>query len=72
LFAAAGSVVVGVAEAEPPVMAPGAWAAVRAIGSVTDVEAPRARSPLTTQVTAPDASVQPAGDVPTVTPAGGV
>ena len=72
LFAVDGSVVVVEAEAEPPVIAPGVAEAARETGIATDAAAPLARSPGTVQVTVPDVGVQPEGNVPTVTPDGGV
>ena len=76
LFAAAGSVVVVDELAEPPEMTPGVAEAGTATGIATLVEAPLARFPATVQVTVPEASVQPDGNVPpamsTVTPDGGV
>ena len=76
LLAVDGSAEAVVAEAEPPLSGPLAEPAAIETGIATDVEAPTARSPLTVQVTVPDASVQPDGSVPpeagTVTPAGGV
>ena len=72
LFAAAGSVVVVATEAEPPVSAPGVVEAASDTGIATLVDAPLASVPATVQVTVPDASVQPDGNVPSVTPLGGV
>ena len=71
-----GSVVVVDADAEPPEMAPGAREEATATGIATLLVAPTARSPLTVQVTVPEASVQPDGNVApeagTTRPAGGV
>ena len=72
LLAVDGSVVVVDAAAVPPASVPGAWAAASETGIETVVDAPLARLPLTVQVTVPLASVQPDGNVPTVTPDGGV
>ena len=72
LLAPAGSDVGVDTEAEPPVIAPGAADAASDTGIATLTDAPLARPPLTVQVTVPDASVQPLGNVPNVTPAGGV
>ena len=72
LLADAGSVVGVDTEAEPPLSAPGSVEATSETGIATLVDAPLARPPLTVQVTVPDASVQPLGNVPNVTPAGGV
>ena len=71
-----GSVVVVDADAEPPEMEPGARDATTETGMVAVLVAPTARSPLTVQVTVPEASVQPDGSVApeagTTRPAGGV
>ena len=76
LFADDGSVVVVVAEAEPPVRVPGDVAGGIETGIVTDVATPAEMLPVTVQVTVPEASVHPLGSVPpeagTVTPDGGV
>ena len=72
LFAVAGSALVDVTEAEPPVMLPAAWSAGTARMRTVDVVDPLATSPATVQVTVPLVSVQPFGRVPTVTPVGGV
>ena len=77
LLAVDGSFVVVVAEAEPPLIAPGACDAASDTGIATEVDAPEARSPATVQVTVapapdPDGTVQPDGSVPSVTPDGGV
>ena len=72
LFAVAGSAVGFDTEAEPPVIEPGAVEAASETGIDTLVVAPFANAAATVQVTVPDASVQPAGSVPSVTPAGGV
>ena len=72
LFAAAGSVVVVATDAEPPVSAPGAVEAASETGMATLVDAPLASAPATVQVTVPEASAQPDGRVPGVTPDGGV
>ncbi len=71
LLAVAGSVVAVTTAAEPPVSAPGAVEAASETGIATLVEAPLASVPDTVQVTVPEASVQPDGNVPSVTPAGG-
>jgi hypothetical protein len=71
LFAVDGSVVTVATVAEPPVIAPGVVAAASDRGIDTEVEPPFTMSPLTVHVTVPLASVQPAGNVPRVTPAGG-
>ena len=72
LVALAGSDVGVDTEAEPPVIAPGAVDATSDTGMATLVDAPLARPPLTVHVTVPFATVQPEGNVPNVTPAGGV
>ena len=72
VFADDGSVVVVLAEAEPPVRVPGDVAGGIETGMVTDVAAPAETLPATVQVTVPLASVHPLGSVPSVTPAGGV
>ena len=72
LSAVAGSVVVVDAAARPPLSVPGAWAASSEMGIDTEVDAPLARLPATVQVTVPDDSVHPLGNVPSVTPDGGV
>ena len=72
LFADDRSVVVVLAEAEPPVSVPGDVAGGIETGIVIDVAAPAETLPATVQVTVPLASVQPDGSVPSVTPAGGV
>ena len=72
LFAVAGSVVAVLAEAEPPVIVPGAVAAGIETGKVTEVAEPADTLPDTVQVTVPDESVQPDGSVPSTTPDGGV
>ena len=70
LFAVAGSVDVVATDAAPPVSGPGAVDEASDTGIVTLVVAPLARVALIVQVTVPDASVQPPGRVPSVTPAG--
>ena len=72
LLAVAGSAVGFDTAAEPPVIAPGAVDAASDTGIDTLVVAPFANAPATVQVTVPEASVQPDGKVPSVTPAGGV
>ena len=76
LLAVDGSVVVVDADAEPPEIAPGARDATTDTGMVAVLVAPTARSPLTVQVTVPEASVQPDGSVApeagTTRPAGSV
>ena len=72
LFAVAGSVVVVDELAEPPEMTPAVADAGTETGMATLVEAPLARLPATVQVTVPEASVHPDGNVPSTTPAGGV
>ena len=72
LSAGVGSVVAVAAVAEPPVSAPGAVDEASDTGIDTLVDETLARLPLTVHVTVPDASAQPDGNVPTVTPAGGV
>ena len=72
LFAVAGSVVAVDTEAEPRVSEPGAVADGTDTEMATLVVAPLASVPATVQVTVPEASVQPDGNVPSVTPAGGV
>ena len=70
LFAVAGSVDVVATDAAPPVRLPGAVDEASDTGIVTLVVAPLASVALIVQVTVPDASVQPPGRVPSVTPAG--
>ena len=72
LSAVAGSVVVVDAAANPPLSVPGAADEATATGIDTLVDEPLARLPATAQVTVPEASVQPEGSAPTVTPDGGV
>ena len=72
LFAVAGSVVVVPTEAEPPEITPAVADAETETGMATLVDAPLERLPATVQVTVPEASVQPDGNVPSVTPDGGV
>ena len=76
LLAVTGSVDAVETEAEPPVIAPGAVEAASETGIATLVDEPLANVPATVQVTVPEASVQPDGNVPpeagTVTAAGGV
>ena len=72
LFASAGSVEAVATEAYPPLSAPGAVEAASATGIDTVLEPPTASVPATVQVTVPADTVQPAGNVPRVTPAGGV
>ncbi len=72
LFAVAGSVDAVETEAEPPVIAPGDVDAESETGTATLVDAPLASVPPTVQVTVPEASVHPDGNVPSVTPDGGV
>ena len=72
LFAVAGSVVAVDTEAEPPVSAPGAVDALSDTGIAMLVDAPLASVPAAVQVTVPEASVQPDGNAPSVTPDGGV
>ena len=72
LLAVARSVDAVATEAEPPVSAPGAVDAASETGIATLVVAPLASGPATLQVTVPLARVQPDGNVPTVTPDGGV
>ena len=72
LFAVAGSVDVVATDAEPPVSAPGTVEAASDTGIATLIDAPLANVPATVQVTVPEASVQPDGSVPSVTPDGGV
>ena len=71
LFAVAGSLVVVVAEAEPPMIVPDEVAGTETV-IATDVAAPVTMLPATVQVTVPLVSAQPDGSVPTVTPDGGV
>ena len=71
LFAVAGSLVVVVAEAEPPTIVPDEVAGTETV-TATDVAAPVTMLPATVQVTVPLVSAQPDGSVPTVTPDGGV
>ena len=71
LFAGTGSVVVVDTDAEPPVIAPGAVEAPSDTGIDTLVDAPFASEKATVQVTVPEASEQPDGSVPSVTPLGG-
>jgi hypothetical protein len=72
LLAGVGSVVALATAAVPPVSEPGAVEAASDTGIDTLAEAPLARVPATVHVTVPDASVQPDGSAPGVTPAGGV
>ena len=72
LFAGTGSVVVVATEAEPPAIVPGAVEAESETGSETLVDEALASEPAIVQVTVPEASVQPDGNVPSTTPAGGV
>ena len=72
LLAMAGSVEAVATEAEPPVSAPGAVDAASDTGIAMLVVAPLASVPATVHVTMPEASVQPDGSVPSVTPDGGV
>ena len=72
LFAVAGSLVVVVAEPEPPVTVSGACEAASETVIATEVDEPEATSPAIVQVTVPEVLVQPDGSVPTVTPDGGV
>ena len=72
LLPVAGSVVVVVADAEPPVRGPLVEPAAIETGMATDVLAPTLRSKDTVHVTVPEISVQPDESVPSVTPAGGV
>ena len=72
LFAVAGSVVVVDELAEPPEMTPAVADAGTETGMATLDEAPLARLPATVQVTVPEASVHPDGNVPSTSPAGGV
>ena len=72
LSAGVGSVLAVAAVAEPPVSAPGAVDEASDTGIDTLVDEALARLPATVQVTVPEASVQPDGNVATVTPAGGV
>ena len=72
LLAMVGSLVGVATDAEPPLIVPGTVDAASDTGMATLTDAPLARPPLTVQVTVPDASVQPLGNVPNVTPAGGV
>ena len=72
LLAFAGSVVAVDTEAEPPVSAPGAVEAASETGIATLVDPPLASVPATVQVTVPEASAQPDGNVPRMTPAGDV
>ena len=72
LFAVAGSLVVVVAEAEPPMIVPDEVAGTETV-IATDVAAPVTMLPATVQVTVPLVSAQPDGSVaPSVTPDGGV
>ena len=70
LFAVAGSVDAVATEAAPPVRVPGAVDDASDTGMTRLVVAPLARAPLTVHVTVPEASVQPPGSAPTVTPGG--
>jgi hypothetical protein len=72
LFPLDGSDVVDTAPTEPPDTTPGTCEAANDTAIATLVEPPLATSPVTTHVTVPDASVQPAPRTPTVTPAAGV
>ena len=72
LLALAGSDVGADTEAEPPVIAPGAVDAASDTGMATLVDAPLASPPLTVHVTVPLAIVQPDGNAPNATTAGGV
>ena len=72
LSAGVGSVLAVAAVAEPPVSAPGAVDEASDTGIDTLVDEALARLPATVQVTVPEELVQPDGNVPTVTPAGGV
>ena len=71
LFAVAGSLVVVVAEAEPPMIVPDEVAGTETV-IATDVAAPVTMLPATVQVTVPLVSAQPDGSVPSVTPDGRV
>ena len=75
LFAVAGSLVVVVAEAEPPMIVPDEVAGTETV-IATDVAAPVTMLPATVQVTVPLVSAQPDGSVAPeaemVTPDGGV
>ena len=73
LLAVDGSLVAVVADAEPPVTAPGAVAEGTATGMATLVDAPLVSGPATVHVTVPLASAQPDGNVPpSAMPDGGV
>ena len=72
LLAVAGSFDAVDTEAEPPVIAPGAVDEGTDTGMAMLAEPPLASVPATVQVTVPLASVHPDGNVPSVTPAGGV
>ena len=72
LFAGTGSVVVVATEAEPPAIVPGAVEAESETGSETLVDEALTSEPAIVQVTVPEASVQPDGNVPSTMPAGGV
>ena len=72
LFAGTGSVAAVATDAEPPVIVPGAVDAASETGIDTLVDEALARLPAIVQVTVPEASVQPDGNVPSTTPAGGV
>ena len=72
LFSVAWSLVVVVAEPEPPVTVPGACEAASETVIATELDEPEATSPAIVQVTVPEVLVQPDGSVPIVTPDGGV
>jgi hypothetical protein len=72
LSAVDGSAVPVAMVADPPVTAPGACVDASATWIDTLADAPFTRPVATTHVTVPEDAVQPAGNEPSVTPAGGV